>query len=580
MRATLDARDFTLTRTLNQLATQISTQVPGTTAKGIFRQFWDTLATAADGVTKGPHCDDNGGMLNGFPLSCYENGSQQAMGSDLVIEQRMKEYAPLALINRLDLAHEGWRNCGEYRIIYAKYQGLPAQGNLDIDMIFEAVLPNPKPGCRDGCMAVAKFWKSLSQIADPAVRAQKLEQFFYQGLPGYRPVVHVDHYGAQGLFSVLGSSRGGQIRSSYYFLREYRTSIDCGSAPCQYRSLPMPVQQSPFDGLWNEDLAHSNNSNPLRALAEGFQAAVLAQKTSLAAGNLMDIDYAVKLDYDAVCSSEFCRDGPGKPPSQEKPYLDIFNSASGPFTAFRSGLAAGNLTAAQMVRRAQALTCTGCHFPDKTVNADGGIGPVTTPTGQTTSLWPAAIEWHKTHVEARVTSPPELASPVFGSGRGQRLSPALLDVFLPARKQFLMAQLNAPSCGCQDKFVFLADTIGRRALEVADQERHAYAPRFTALADEIRANSTLPPDTPVRVRLESATAQLFASFQADFDAKLRQIGVVIPFSDPGDLKPQPLRLTLTTGSIQAQEASRVAQVIAILKALPPRRTVTGSSRVH
>src|SRR5689334_18267718 len=38
-RATLDAKDFTLTRTLTQLAAQISTLVPGTTATGIFRQF-------------------------------------------------------------------------------------------------------------------------------------------------------------------------------------------------------------------------------------------------------------------------------------------------------------------------------------------------------------------------------------------------------------------------------------------------------------------------------------------------------------------------------------------------------------
>ena len=61
-RATLDGADFSLSKTLGQIAQQVSTKVPGTTAVSIFRQFWDTQ-NPAPGVTSGPHCTDDGGTV-------------------------------------------------------------------------------------------------------------------------------------------------------------------------------------------------------------------------------------------------------------------------------------------------------------------------------------------------------------------------------------------------------------------------------------------------------------------------------------------------------------------------------------
>jgi hypothetical protein len=574
-RSTLDARDFTLHRTLTQMAAQVSALVPGTTAAGIFRQFRDTQGTAAQGVTTGPHCDDNGGTLNGFPMACHPTLAKEALGSDAEIEQRMQEYVPLALVNRLDLAHENWRNCGEYRILYVKYQDYyNGSGKPDSDMIFEAVLPNQKPGCRDGCLPVAKFWKSLSQVADPALRAQMLESFFYTGLPGFRPVVHVDHYGALGLNSVLGNSRGGQIRTNYYFLKEFKTMIDCGNGSCQFRMVPVPVQQSPFAPLWNEDLAHVPNSYLVQA--QGFQAGVLAQKATLGAGKIMDIDYSVKLEHDAAYNIGTFYDW-------DRGYSIFFDAATGATASFRSGLATGGLTAKQMLGRAGAMSCLGCHQPHTFVNGNHGIGLVTTPTGQTTQTWPDSVSLGVNHIDAYVSSPPELSSAVYGTGKGHRLSPALLDVFLPARKQFLETHLNASHCVCQNQFLFLSDAVLTAALRIAETERQASAPQFTALADEIRANVKLPSDAPERQRLERATAQLFLAFEDDLQMKLERAGVAIPPSDPTALRPQPLYLNTTvmrSGAGQAQEALRVTQLIDTLKALPARRTVTGSYRVH
>ena len=104
-RATLDGADFSLTRTLGQLAMQASVSVPGTTAGSVFRQFWDTQ-NAAPGVTAGPHCTDNAGTVNGYPSFCRPSEGQEAIGSDAEIMTRIGTYRVLSLVNRLDLAHE------------------------------------------------------------------------------------------------------------------------------------------------------------------------------------------------------------------------------------------------------------------------------------------------------------------------------------------------------------------------------------------------------------------------------------------------------------------------------------------
>src|SRR3954471_11986362 len=91
-RATLDGADFSLSKTLGQIAQQVSTKVPGTTAVSIFRQFWDTQ-NPAPGATSGPHCTDDGGTANGFPNSCRPTAEgQEALGTDADVDARMKGY--------------------------------------------------------------------------------------------------------------------------------------------------------------------------------------------------------------------------------------------------------------------------------------------------------------------------------------------------------------------------------------------------------------------------------------------------------------------------------------------------------
>ncbi len=583
-RATLDASgsgftaNFSLRRTLGQIATQVASVIPGTSAVGIFKQFWDTQ-NAAPGVTSGPHCSDNGGTVNDFPITCPRNEGHEADGTDADIAARIDEYKVLALVNRIDLAHEGWRNCGEYRIIYGKHVGTTIAKNL---IIFEAVLPNPRPGCREGCVAVAEFWKSLSADDDAVVRAQRLDTFFYTGLPGFRPVVHVDHYSAKGVTSSYGSSGSGQIRTNQFLqtpsfqpwlLKEFKTVIDCGATPCSFAIVPTMVKVNPHGPLWNED-----NADP-RAL--DFRSDTLLQTASLASTTLMDIGYGVDPANDAGQSMSLV--GAGFVDN----YRDQMNSAAA--TAFRTGLVTGSLTADQMANRALTQSCAGCHQPGTFgLNVPGSIGTVMAPVGSplpTIDRWPASAGF--VHVDVMPASVrPELAAnpAAFGTGMGQTLSLALLDFFLPERKNFLLGQLDQVRCTCVRRFRFLDPARRALALEIEQRVGAKFDRRLEALDQRIAELQGGPvPEEKERQKVARERAALRAERDELLVAELGKRGITLPDAELQDLRPRPLKLRAglrAKGDAVLEPALRAAEVNQLLRREPARRTVTGSFRVH
>jgi len=559
-RATLDAGpDFSLRRTLGQIASQVLPSVPGTTAVTIFRQFWDTQNAAPGLVASSPHCTDNGGTVNGYPIQCPRVERLEAAGTDAQVNTRMDEYPVLALVNRLDLAHQGWRNCGEFRIIYGK-GGSGIRKNL---IIFEAVLPNPKPGCREGCVPVAEFWKSLSTINNPLTRAQRLEAFYYNGLPGFRPVVHVDHYSATGVTGGYGSSGSGQIRTNQFLqrpwtLKEFKTVVDCASSPCTFNLVPIMVKVNPFPQLWNDLDPHVNGP--------GFRADTVAQLGNLSSGNLMSIGYSVDLKND---------DGESISQGSTDNYRIHMNSGSGVFTA---ALGAGPLTADQIANRALTQSCHGCHRPvNFGLTAPGSIGTVTTPAGvvpPTVDHWPDALAF--VHVDTRVEPRPELVPPaVYGAGLGQRLSPALLDFFLPDRRNFLVAQLNAPRCNCPRRFRFLTPDLRARAFDIEEKVHADFASRLEELeqrSDELDIEAR--EDEPkLRAELLDQRESLLAERDKVLASELARAGIKLPDEEMLSLRP-------TTMRFSASAAERTKAVNELLQKEPPRKTVTGTFRPH
>jgi hypothetical protein len=118
---------------------------------------------------------------------------------------------PIALVNRVDLAPSDWSDCGEYRIIYSFKAAVPVnrvppppEGRFFL--IFEGRLENasPKKLGIEGCRATANFWRDLTDQPDERKRADRLEEFYYKGSKGTAgPVVQAKNYG-----SPIGQVRG------------------------------------------------------------------------------------------------------------------------------------------------------------------------------------------------------------------------------------------------------------------------------------------------------------------------------------------------------------------------------------
>ena len=566
-RATLDAGpDFSLRRTLGQIAGQVAPTVPGTTALSIFRQLWDTQNPAPGVVATSPHCTDNGTTINGYPIQCPRAEGQEAIGALAAVNQRIDQYQVLALVNRIDLAHSGWRNCGEHRIVYGK-RGVGRQKNL---IIFEAVLPNPKPGCREGCLPVAQFWRSLSTINNGLLRAQRLEQFYYNGLPGFRPVVHVDHYSATGVSGGYGSSGSGQIRTNQFLqapwtLKEFKTVVDCGGGPCVFNLVPIMVKVNPFGTLWNEDDPHVNGPD--------FRADTVAQLTQLSSSELMKIGYSVDLkNDDGESLSQFA-------PGFNDNYRNEMNAAVAVgFRALLGGF--GPLTADQIANRALTQSCHGCHQPSTFgLNIPNSIGAVTTPVGSPVPVvnsWPDAANF--VHVDTNIPNVrPELAAnpAAFGAGLGQIISPALLDFFLPDRKNFLLEQLNAPRCPCVNRFIFLTPEIRVRAFEIEKRVNGQFVERLEELARRAAEIDVDPGEDADRGRdaIVEERDRILVERDKALAAELSRNGIKLPDAEMMDLKARTMKLTESA-------AARTKAVNELLKKEPPRRTVTGSFRAH
>ena len=128
--------------------------------------------------------------------------------------------------------------------------------NHRIHVIFEAVLPNPHPeqGIA-GCRAVAQFWGDLSSVDSMSDRRARLEQFFFDGLPGFEPVVHPNHY-------TLASGGGIRTRENLQGLTkvngtrfyQFRVEKQCPSASsCTLRLLPDLLENVPWGPLFRAD---------------------------------------------------------------------------------------------------------------------------------------------------------------------------------------------------------------------------------------------------------------------------------------------------------------------------------------
>ncbi|CAN5878870.1 hypothetical protein BH11MYX3_BH11MYX3_42770 [soil metagenome] len=404
---------FTLRRVFDQLVAQSG--VPGLTSLALFQQWWDTQ-NPGPGLGAGPHCDDmlddGQPVLGGYPYSCRPEGAQAMVDPFANPGSNPNEYIPIGLFNRFDLTPGDASDCGEYRIVYARRAGIADARDRNL-VIVESILENPHPqqGLK-GCRKIVEFWASLSSVTSVTERADRLETFFFDGIPSVSAVIRIEHLGA-------GPSGRGQVRTNQFMasqtpglpwsLRQFKLQRACTGNSCTaMRLVPVPLKNNPWGGLFRSDATHPQ--------ASAFQAVFIGQVEALAADTIADLDVDFPAQFNTAQAQASA--------AGENNYLAQFGSGPSPF---RSAIAArltqlgSALTPDDIVARAQALSCAGCHRLNSNLAIGAGL------------VFPPALGF--VHVSER--------DPEVVDGEVQfALSAALAGEFLPKRQQVMQDYLD------------------------------------------------------------------------------------------------------------------------------------------
>lgn len=397
----------------------------------LYQQMWDSMDTNANAKLSGPHCDDlSPASINGFPIDCPRPEAS-------LKDSQPATFVPVALTNRFDLAPADGLNCGEYRIVYAMK---PFSENNRNFIILEGLLPNPKPSCGlEACRPIVDFWQSLAQYdvsrrADRNALADRLESFYFRGLPGFGPVMEPTHLGMSGRGGAQGRN-GGQIRTNMFIngetstwqLREFRLLRECTGRSCRLVFNPVAVGTNPFPPLFD-----SSFPDPL---VPEFQNDFISQVESLSNDDVNLISMKIDDRYNAGQSTSTGFNDTYLVQS----IIGYSNGAHSMVDALQAEIArigrSDNLDAFDITSRATTQSCAGCHqsAAGAPLGFFGGGGP----------LWPSPRPDGFVHID-----------------ENSFLSPALWCTFLPFRKSVLDAFSASPPRRCSSCFTFVKPKHG------------------------------------------------------------------------------------------------------------------------
>ncbi len=358
--------------------------------------------------------------LNDFPYP--------ARAEHLLRRDDLSAYRLIAAVNRLDLADERALTCGEQRLVFARED----QSERAL-IIFEAVMPNPQPGCSAACQPLAEAWAELSALdrTDPNDRqiiADRLRTIFVDGLARggrqYRPAVHPDHFG----MNVGGGGYlvpGGQIRTNQFAhvdeemgeqdwtLREFhlaRTNIG------------MRLRRAPVAGSPASELFDGGFNDPRRSDLEDALSDQIATLADAHPGRAVLTDEGAFRDAESLVDGQRFYDV-----SQGRLDGDLERDLRAALTTDRIPAPITPLSGRQIIDRVQASSCAGCHQPsDFALDLPDALGPAMT-------VAPSAGFVHISEI---------LQGDVFP------ISPALTDEMLPARAEKLADRVAGPTqCG-------------------------------------------------------------------------------------------------------------------------------------
>ncbi|MGE0867590.1 MAG: hypothetical protein AB7P03_03445 [Kofleriaceae bacterium] len=434
----------------------VGTSGSNITSKQLFQQWW---ATQNAGNSKMPRCNDettNGvASFNGVPWACPRaEGAQATVDPFTPAVNNPNGYTAIALTNRFDLAPTSGENCGEYRIIFAKNSGITTASNRNL-VIFEAVLPNPNPGAGlAACRPVAQFWADLSAVDDVNERRTRLQQFYFQGLPGFKPVVFSDHFGgritAKGHAIARGQIRSNQFMQSPWLLREWRLMRDSRCGVVKMRMIPTTVKGNPSGAMFD---ARNTDARSIE-----FRSKLIDQVGNLAAADLGGIFHVVENQFNT---------GQSVSQGTENDYGSHLEAGQETSPGFGNAVEQAlvdtghsTLTARNVADRATTQSCAGCHRLSDGVGLGDGLS------------WPAS--------PVRFVHVTEAGGPTEVGPDGPRwaISAGLRDSFLPHRAVVLSSFLETtagvpvspPGSAPQGLIIPILNLVIRTVAQAADPE--------------------------------------------------------------------------------------------------------------
>lgn len=401
-----------------------SEQDSSTTPNELLARMFDTMNTSAGAVYVRPeggselavdqyHCDDadNPAFINHSAETCPRAEGKLAASAGLLKEGDPDHFYPVAVINRFDLVPVSANTCGEFRIVYAKESGKADPANR-VFLIFEGSLANPTPGCLNACRPVAEYWRSLETVKDPAKIGEKLDTFFFKGMPGFSPIVSARSYGL-GSFGVNGYyGTGGQVRLSQHMEADWemREFVFGWNEKGEMRFSPKPVGNNIHPVFFKDPAASEQFADEFAALNTAF----------LAGKSVHEIGMMAQGQYQ---SGESLQSGPYtcnyQASAVDNDYLHEKIDEQIEAGDMNAGCAADDqLDSDAILRRATMQTCAGCHGPTGMLGEQRKLGCGVT--------WPDSL--NGVHIDEK------------GS-----VSPALKEVFLPHRAEVLQTYLRATS---------------------------------------------------------------------------------------------------------------------------------------
>jgi hypothetical protein len=405
---------FSLERVLQQMITKTDDPLAATFTPLEFLQrlFDSENATAGGAFADVAHCDQfNFAFMNAPPTHCPRAEGALATNPNLLTEGDPNSFVPVAIVNRLDLMRKSAVTCGEYRIVYAKLSGKTNPEDR-LFIIIEASLTNPIESDVMSCKPVADMWASLEKETDLQIVSDKVENFFFTGLSGFGPVVHPDNCGDKSPDDdgSYGGSRG-QVRIGHkmqlpWEWREFHVKRTMGaSTPLAF--VPVAVKNNPLPERF--DVEATPGDDWFR------QEFIFNSVASLAANSLTEIRMQApgksnmgQSAFEGAAASDYAARGSKSPGSDFASQIEAKYASLGIYPA--CGENDTFLTGKNILQRASVQTCAGCHAPQKFLEPGNDIG--------------CGLAWPESLGEVHIDE-------------NSKLSPALTDVFLPARAKLL-----------------------------------------------------------------------------------------------------------------------------------------------